>query len=240
MREARVVGFMFNRSAAPPGPNSLPPLCFSAASMLSRSRSFQPSRVRRGLASTRLGGTEGGIRRKVEMQWTALGENGRPFDCVLKFTDIAWPVVGGQLIGLCLGKAWHRMIELLGGQADEVRCQGCDVFAAFSQGRDLDGKDDKSVRSCSPSSSLTPTSSLFGSIRSSVTYRRRRPKDFVPRSIHSAARIGFGARPVARRNVERRATRSGSRVNAVNCWPGRMKRSSQRPPNLARRRTLFV
>jgi hypothetical protein len=33
MREARVVGFMPSNSAAPPGPNTLPPVCFSAVAM---------------------------------------------------------------------------------------------------------------------------------------------------------------------------------------------------------------
>lgn len=37
MREASVVGFMLSNLAAPPGPKILPPLCFSAAVMLSRS-----------------------------------------------------------------------------------------------------------------------------------------------------------------------------------------------------------
>ena len=47
MREASVVGFMPSNSAAPPGPKILPPVCFSAVAMPSRSWRFNSSRVSR-------------------------------------------------------------------------------------------------------------------------------------------------------------------------------------------------
>jgi hypothetical protein len=45
IREASVVGFMPSNSAAPPGPKILPPVCFNAAAMLSRSCRFSSLRV---------------------------------------------------------------------------------------------------------------------------------------------------------------------------------------------------
>jgi hypothetical protein len=45
IREANVVGFMASNSAAPPRPKILPPVCFSASAMVSRSWRFISLRV---------------------------------------------------------------------------------------------------------------------------------------------------------------------------------------------------
>ena len=45
MREAKVVGFIPSNAAAPPGPKILPPDCFRAAAMPSRSWRFISLRV---------------------------------------------------------------------------------------------------------------------------------------------------------------------------------------------------
>ena len=46
MRDAKVDGFMPSNSAAPPGPETFPLVCFRAFMMVSRSCRFNSSRVR--------------------------------------------------------------------------------------------------------------------------------------------------------------------------------------------------
>ena len=54
MRDAKVEGFMPSNSAAPPGPETFPLVCFRAFMMVSRSWRFNSSRVRSAAAAVRL------------------------------------------------------------------------------------------------------------------------------------------------------------------------------------------
>src|SRR6266478_3594428 len=55
MREAKVDGFIPSNSAAPPGPETLPLVCFRAFIIVSRSCRFNSSRVRSAASAAGLG-----------------------------------------------------------------------------------------------------------------------------------------------------------------------------------------
>jgi len=149
MREARVVGFMLSNSAAPPGPKTLPPVCFSAGGdafsfltlqFVARQQSRFCHRRREGARSVdglRLG--------QFKTQQTSLREDDSAFDGVLQFAHIARPVVGSELAHRGFRNSRWGTTHAPGALHHEMGGERRDVLAAFAQWRDFNRKDAQAI-----------------------------------------------------------------------------------------------
>lgn len=90
------------------------------------------------------GGGSGGIHgapfseREVIGQDFPVAEDGRPFNDVLEFADVAGPAVGAELEAGGVAQAKAGLAELGGGEGDEVFGEGVDVGGAVAERGDFD------------------------------------------------------------------------------------------------------
>ena len=77
----------------------------------------------------------------MNTQGTTLGEDDCALNDVLEFAHIAGPIVGGKLVqdGLC--HTWCPPIHSSGTLSDEMQRKLRNIFAAVSQGGNMDRKD---------------------------------------------------------------------------------------------------